>query len=92
MPAGLSGGDRIPDTTTLCLKAGDIVVLVSDGFVDSADDTWLQAILAQWDAPSLQSLTAALTDASLRRSGRSDDSSLLVLQMPSLPASAPEAV
>ena len=92
LPAGLSGGDRIPDTTTLCLKAGDIVVLVSDGFVDSADDTWLQAILAQWDAPSLQSLTAALTDASLRRSGRSDDSSLLVLQMPSLPASAPEAV
>ena len=79
LPAGLTGGERIPDATTLCLIPGDFVVLVSDGFVDSTDDAWLQTMLSQWDGVSAQSLASALMDASTRRSGRSDDASLLIL-------------
>lgn len=92
LPAGLTGSDRVPDATTICLKPGDFVVLASDGFADSADDVWLQTMLAQWDGSSVQSLTSALMDASVRRSGRSDDSSLLVLRMPALPVSSSEEV
>lgn len=92
LPAGLTGSERVPDATTLCLKPGDFAVLVSDGFVDSADDAWLQAMLVQWDGISVSALTSALMDASIRRSGRSDDSSLLVLRMPSLPDTGPAEV
>lgn len=92
LPAGLSSGERIPDTTTVCLMPGDFVLLVSDGFVDSADDAWLQAMLAQWDGTSVQSLTSALMDAGTRRSGRSDDASLIVLHLPPLPETAPQNV
>lgn len=86
LPAGLSSGERVPDATTICLLPGDFVILVSDGFVDSAADAWLQAMLAQWDGASVQSLTSSLMDASTRRSGRSDDASLLVLRLPPLPS------
>lgn len=92
LPAGLSSGERVPDATTICLTPGDFAVLVSDGFADSSDDAWLQSMLAEWDGTSVQSLTSALMDASIRRSGRSDDSSLLVLRMPPLPVSSPDEV
>ena len=87
LPAGLNGS-RTPDATNLCLLEGDFVILASDGFVDAADDAWLQAMLAQWDEPSVQALTTALMDASTRRSGRADDASLLVLRLPQRPAEA----
>ncbi len=86
LPAGLSGWERVPDATNLCLSPGDFAILVSDGFVDPADDGWLQAMLAQWDGASVQSLTASLMDASAQHSGRSDDTSILVLRMPALPS------
>ena len=92
LPAGLNSGERVPDATTICLTPGDFAVLVSDGFADSSDDAWLQSMLAEWDGTSVQSLTSALMDASIRRSGRSDDSSLLVLRMPPLPVSSPDEV
>lgn len=92
LPAGLSSGERIPDTTTVCLMPGDFVILVSDGFVDSTDDAWLQTMLSQWDGASVQSLTTALMDAGTRRSGRSDDASLIVLRLPPLPETVPQQV
>ena len=92
LPAGLSGGERIPDTTTVCLLPGDYVILASDGFADSADDAWLQAMLAQWEGGSVQSLTAALMDAAARRSGRADDASLIALRLPPLPAAPAKEV
>ena len=55
---------------------------------DSADDAWLQAMLAQWEGGSVQSLTAALMDAAARRSGRADDASLIALRLPPLPAAS----
>lgn len=83
LPAGLSGNEQQPDATTLCLSPGDRVLLISDGFADSNNDLWLQTFLSQWAADSAQSLTSALMDASLNHHGRTDDASILLLQIPS---------
>ena len=53
---------------------------------------WLQAMLAQWEGGSVQSLTAALMDAAARRSGRADDASLIALRLPPLPAASAKEV
>ena len=90
LPAGLSDEERIPDITTICLTPGDLVLLASDGFVDSTDDAWLHTLLAQWDGTSLQALTSLLMDTSTQRTDRSDDASLLLLQIPASPAAVKE--
>ena len=89
-PAGLRSTDlHAPEATAVHLSPGDFVVLISDGFADSLDDGWLQVLLAGWDGVSVTSLTTALMDASQRRSGRSDDASVLVLRLPPLPSATP---
>ena len=90
LPAGLSDEERIPDITTICLTPGDLVLLASDGFVDSTDDAWLHTLLAQWNGTSLQALTSLLMDTSTQRTDRSDDASLLLLQIPASPAAVKE--
>ena len=90
LPAGLGGSEIFPDATTLCMLPGDLAVLVSDGFVDSEDDGWLQAMLGEWTGGAPEALAAQLMEASQRRSGRSDDASVLILYLPPLSA-APTA-
>lgn len=88
LPAGLGGADQTPDAATLCLTAGDVALLVSDGFVDSENDLWLQEALLQWPGGSAQALADHLMELSARHTGRSDDAALLVLHLP--PLSSPE--
>lgn len=88
LPAGLSAADQAPEATTLCLTAGDVALLVSDGFVDSENDGWLQEALLRWPGGSAQALAASLMELSAQHNGCSDDASLLVLQIP--PLSCPE--
>ena len=92
LPAGLSSSDRIPDATTVHLSAGDIVLLISDGFADSSDDAWLETLFSQWEGSDIHSLTSALMDESLRHGGRSDDASLLVLRLSPAPQHPVQAV
>lgn len=92
LPAGLSGSDRLPDSTTLPLSPGDCVLLISDGFADSSSDAWLQTLLSQWSGETLHSLASALMAASADRSGKADDASLLLLQLPTAEEHAPQAV
>ena len=74
------------------LSAGDIVLLISDGFADSGDDAWLETLLSQWEGTDIHSLTSALMDESLRHGGRSDDASLLVLRLSPAPEHSAKAV
>ena len=82
LPAGLQEGSPPPEATHLRLSPGSFLVMVTDGVADSADDEWLQNLLAGWEGEDPQQLVSAILADSLDRRGGTDDAGVLALYLP----------
>lgn len=82
LPAGLQGSEAPPESTQLSLQAGSYVVMVSDGIADSANDEWLQNLLAGWNGSNPSALVSLVMREVRQRRGMDDDCAILVLYLP----------
>ena len=74
LPAGLTDGQGVgPDVTGLELKAGDVVLLLSDGVADAEEDGWVRDLLAAFEGDSPRDLARAVMEESEKRVGPGDD-------------------
>ena len=81
LPAGLTEGTVGPDETTLALKPGDWVLLVSDGVADPEEDGWLRELLEGSDAESPKDLARLVMEESEKRVGAADDRTAVVVRL-----------
>lgn len=81
LPAGILNGIKF-STETVSLKAGDMVVMVSDG-VMTGDEKWLENLIKTWNNGSSQELAhAVVTEAMKRRNdGHEDDITALAIKI-----------
>ncbi|MCL2568096.1 MAG: SpoIIE family protein phosphatase, partial [Oscillospiraceae bacterium] len=73
-------GAHAPDTETLRIEPGAFTILLSDGISqDSADDNWLQSLLADYTGAEPKDLARAILEAAIARTGYEDDKTVLVI-------------
>lgn len=82
LPAGLAEEGAAPESTRLRLEGGSFFVMITDGVADSADDGWLQDLLADWQGDDPRQLAAAILADSAERRGSDDDAGVLALYLP----------
>ena len=68
--------------TRVRLERGSFFVMITDGVADSADDEWLQNLLAGWEGDNPQLLASAILADSREHCGETDDASVLALYLP----------
>lgn len=81
LPAGLAE-EQGAEATSLALKGGSVLVMLTDGVADATDDKWLTELLAAWDGGETQMLAAAILAQSEKHRGGLDDATVLVLELP----------
>lgn len=82
LPAGLQEVSSSVAPIRFPLQEQSFVLMVSDGIADSADDQWLQDLLAGWQGSDPNELVSlVLQECQLRRGG-DDDCSVLCLYLP----------
>ena len=81
LPAGLGDIAQPPDAASCSLAAGDLVLMVSDGFCDGQEDGWLEALLAAQGSAPLSSLSALLSASCPDLATGGDDASFLLLRV-----------
>ena len=82
LPAGLNEPESVPERTELSLAPDTVLLLVSDGLVETEEDRWLTALLRDWTGHDPQSLTALILCDSLDHGGENDDCAVMVLTLP----------
>ena len=81
LPAGLAAGEGAPDKHGFTLRAGDCVLLVSDGVTGGGEDIWLRELLAAFAGDSPKDLACALISESESRDTGVDDRTALVIRL-----------
>lgn len=82
LPAGLQESESSVPPISFPLEENSFVLMVSDGVADSADDKWLQDLLAGWQGEDPHVLVSlVLRECRERRSG-DDDRSAIALYLP----------
>ena len=71
LPAGILNNIKF-STDTFHLKAGDMVVMVSDG-VMTGDERWLERLIKTWNEGSAQDLAQAVVQEAIRRRAEMKD-------------------
>ncbi len=71
LPAGILNNIRF-STDTVQLKAGDMVVMVSDGVL-TGDERWLERLIRTWNEGSTQDLAQAVVQEAIRRRAATKD-------------------
>ena len=81
LPAGLAGSGCEPDVFPLELKAGDWVVMVSDGISNGREDRWLRQAVTEFDGHSPRELAQKIMADSREQVGGGDDRTVIVLRL-----------
>lgn len=81
LPAGLTDGAIGPDETTLELRPGDWVLLVSDGVADPEEDGWLRELLEKSGEEKPKDLARLVMEESEKRVGAADDRTAVVVKL-----------
>lgn len=82
LPAGLiPQPDAKPDVFPLTLRAGDCLVMVSDGVTSGREDNWLRQALEQFDGLSPQQLAGQLLADSRDKQGGADDRTVIAVKL-----------
>lgn len=81
LPAGLVSGSGEPDVFPLELKAGDCLVMVSDGISNGREDRWLLQVLEQFDGLSPQELAQRIMADSRDNGGGADDRTVIAVKL-----------
>lgn len=71
LPAGILNNIKF-STDTVQLKAGDMVVMVSDGVI-TGDERWLERLIRTWEEGSAQDLAQAVVQEAIRRRAKTKD-------------------
>lgn len=81
LPAGILNGIKF-STETVSLRAGDMVVMVSDG-VMTGDEKWLENLIRTWNNGSSQELAHAVVAEAMKRrnDGHEDDITALAIKI-----------
>ena len=82
LPAGLQEVDSTVVPIRFPLEEQSFVLMVSDGVADSADDQWLQDLLAGWQGDDPNALVSLVLDECRKRRGGDDDCSAVCLYLP----------
>lgn len=82
LPAGLQEAGSSVAPVCFPLEAESFVLMVSDGIADSADDKWLQDLLAGWQGDDPNELVSLVLGECRKRRGGDDDCSVLCLYLP----------
>lgn len=80
LPAGLTGNGARPDVLPLELKAGDWLVMASDGVAGGEED-WLAKFLVQWEGDSPRLLAQQLIEGCAHRQEGQDDKTVVALKL-----------
>lgn len=82
LPAGLMPQpDGEPDVFPVELKAGDCVVMVSDGVSSGREDGWLRQTLERFDGLSPQELAQQIMADSRDQAGGADDQTVIAVKI-----------
>lgn len=82
LPAGLQDSGAEPQAIRFPVEENTFIVMISDGIADSADDQWLQDLLAGWQGEDPNVLASlVLREAYQRRQG-DDDRSVMCFYFP----------
>ena len=81
LPAGILNNIQF-STETVELKAGDMVVMISDGVL-TGDERWLERLIRTWNEGSAQDLAQAVVQEAIRRRAatKDDDITALVVRL-----------
>ena len=71
LPAGILNNIKF-STESIHLKAGDMVVMVSDGVL-TGDERWLERLIKTWNEGSAQDLAQAVVQEAIRRRAETKD-------------------
>ena len=71
LPAGILNNIKF-STETINLKAGDMIVMVSDGVL-TGDERWLERLIKTWNEGSAQDLAQAVVQEAIRRRAEMKD-------------------
>lgn len=92
LPAGLQDTRQPPETTSLSLEAGSVLVMVSDGVTGGDGDAWLRTLLEHWPGGDSQELAQMILAESRRHGGLQDDCAALVLRLEKTAENRPRRV
>ena len=92
LPAGLQDARQPPETTSLSLEAGSVLVMVSDGVTGGDGDAWLRTLLEHWPGGDSQELAQMILAESRRHGGLQDDCAALVLRLEKTAENRPRRV
>ena len=71
LPAGILNNIKF-STESINLKAGDMIVMVSDGVL-TGDERWLERLIKTWNEGSAQDLAQAVVQEAIRRRAEMKD-------------------